>query len=239
MKSLLTVILFCVSLVANAQIETFQNLVFENDTFNIFMVKYSNTAIPKFDIVENKLKVKHQEFINKYKNERVFLINSGVNNPTGEPKGYYSKNEKQLKPVDLGSGTANFYLKPNGALLFSDSNIVICESSEILKYKNVKLGVQSGAMLILNNIINQNFNINSPNKQIRCGVGIYIKGNEQYLVFAISKNPITFYKLAQLYQEKYKSENALLLESSGCAMYFPSLQNNFNDVIGNYFLLKF
>ena len=177
--------------------------------------------------------------INKYKNERVFLINSRVNNLAGEPKGYYTKNEKQLKPVDLGSGTANFYLKPNGALLFLDSNIVICESAEIAKFKKVNLGVQSGAMLILNNIINPNFNPNSPNKQIRCGVGIYYKSNEQYLVFSISKNPITFYRLAQLYKDKYKSENALLIESSGCSMYFPHIKTTFNDVIGNYFLLKY
>jgi uncharacterized protein YigE (DUF2233 family) len=223
----------------NAQVETLQNYVFEGDTFNIFVLQYKVDDIAKFDLLENRTKQKHQVIVSQNQKEKTFLINSGVNDINGIPKGYFKKNFKEIKPVDLGTGNTNFYMKPNGGILFTPTDIIICESSEIKQYNDVRLGVQSGTMLINKNQINQNFNSASTNKQLRCGVGTYIKNDIKCIVFIISKNAITFYRLAQLFQEKYKSENALLLESSGCAMYFPGLQNNFNDVIGNYFVWKF
>ena len=113
----------------------------------------------------------------------------------------------------------------------------------IINYKNIRLGVQSGPMLLMSGLINPVFNQNSQNKYVRCGVGLFVNTkSEKFLVFAISNTPVSFYDFADFFNKKFKCNNALCLESAGSAIYFPgqSYPNDYLDrYICNYLYFKF
>ena len=136
-----------------------------------------------------------------------------------------------MSPVNTNtSGNGNFYLMPNGALLISDEKAEICQTSEIASFSNkVRVGVQSGPMLVINKQVNSNFNAGSANRNIRCGVGTYSANGEKYLVFAVSRNPVNFYSFSMFFLKKYNCSNALCLGGGSCIMHCPFIDNSQNS----------
>jgi len=229
---------------SQGQFETYSNFPFDGNKYNAFIIKLDGEEIKKFDIIQNDSILTHQSFLTALlaSDTNIFLINAGISDTMCRPIGYYVKNSQQIQPVNLRDGEGNFYLKPNGALLIMTNDVVICESTQIQNYQNVKLGIQSGPMLINNGVINPQFNTNSTNKNLRCGVGLYTNSKgDKFLAFAISNTPITFYEFANFFSKKFKCNNALCLESVGCSMYFPNHVNpndKFNSYICNYIFFK-
>lgn len=241
---LLVFVLIRLSAICQGTFETYSELSFNNAKYNAFVVKLDVTEISKFNVIQNNNVLQHQDFLNDLlsKDSMIFLINACISDTLCRPIGYYVENSQQIQTANLGSGSGNFFLKPNGALLFMQDNVIICATSEIQSYKNVKLGVQSGPLLLSNGAVNPQFNPISQNKNIRCGVGIYSDSKgDKFLVFAISNNPISFFDFAELFSKKFKCDSALCLESVGCAMYFHNLvqlNEKFNGYICNYIYFK-
>ena len=238
-KSAILYLFICLNHFLYAQVETFTALNYGGDTYDVFKVKIDETSIKNFDILENKTGKIHPEFISTINTgQPFFTINASISDSSCNPIGFYYKNGKLLKPVNLNNGTGNFYLKPNGALIFTKKSAVICESSEITNYNDVYLGIQSGPMLLVNGSINHQFNPSSKNKNIRCAVGIASnKNNETFLIFCVSNNPVCFYDISMLLKMKFKCSNALCLESGNCAMNLPYLTSSsekFSNIICNY-----
>ena len=221
------IILLCLisSILKGQQIETNNDMYYNGDSYRICKIPVTNETVAKFQILENKTFLSHQAFLSSMVKDSFYLIiNASVSDSFCNPIGYYAKNYQVVKPIDLGDGKGNFYLKPNGALLFTATDAIICESSKISNYQNVRLGVQSGPLLIANGVINKQFNASSQNKNIRCGVGIFTnQKNEKFLVFCVSNNPVTFYNFAQFFHAKLKCNNALCLESGNCVIGLPYL----------------
>ena len=245
MKKLILTLLLCVNIVLlKAQVETYSNYPFNGNNYNVFVVKMDGEALNKFDILQNDSIIPHQEFLSKLLNSdpSFFLINACISDTICRPIGYYSKNSKQIQASNMKDGNGNFYLKPNGALLFTTDDVILCESSLIGNYQNVRLGIQSGPMLLNNGVVNTQFKQNSANKKIRCGVGLFANGKgEKFLVFCISNDPVSFYDFAVFFNKKFKCSNALCLESVGCSMFFPNQANpneKFNGTICNYIYFK-
>ena len=97
-------------------------------------------------------------------------------------------------------------------------------------------------MLLVDKVINAQFNQNSVNKYLRCGVGIYENSKgDKFVVFALSKTPITFYEFATLFLQKYNCSNALCLESSNCVINLSDVSDGseFNGkYVCNYIIFK-
>lgn len=164
--------------------------------------------------------------------ELVFATNGGMYKKDNSPKGLYVEDSNVLSKIDLQKeGYGNFYMQPNGIFMIDykgDAHII--KSSEYLNFKDkVKYATQSGPMLLSDNVINSNFNKNSPNRLIRSGVGIIDKNK---VVFVISNEPVTFYEFALVFKNKYKCKNALYLDGVISQMYTPEL-NRF-DSGGNF-----
>lgn len=220
-----------------------EDLFFNGNIYNVCTIRVDNNALKYFDILSNNNNEEHSSLMKGIDNDlSFFAINASINDSTCSPVGYFVKDYVQINPVNLDDGIGNFYLKPNGAFLVTDNNVVICESSKISQYKNVRLGIQSGPMLLVDKVINSQFNPNSVNKFIRCGVGIYEGSNGiKFLVFAISKNPITFFEFATLFMQKYNCTNALCIESSNCVINLPDVSDGseFNGMfVCNYLIYK-
>lgn len=225
------------------QSESDDNLFFNGNTYNVFTLKIDNNELKHFDILENKGSLNHSDLMNSIDNTfSFFAMNASIYDSTCSPVGYYVKDYTQINPINLNDGNGNFYLKPNGAFIITDNEAVVCESSKIKKYNNIRLGIQSGPMLLVDRIINQQFNPTSSNKNIRCGVGMYDNSKgDKFLVFALSKVPISFYEFATLFAKKYACTNALCLESSKCAINLPEasdVEEYGNMVICNYIIYK-
>ena len=242
-KSIFYFILCTFFLQTYGQVETFSNYPFNGNTYNAIVIKIDVNSIKNFDILENTSKQTHEDFIKSLlSGPAFFLINASISDTSCKPVGYFAKNSQEIQPANLNDGQGNFYLKPNGALLFANDDAIVCESSQITSHQNILLGIQSGPLLLNNGTVNTQFNPNSINKKVRCGVGTCLNSkNEKFVVFCISNNPVSFYELAMLFNKKFKCENALCLESEGCTMYFPGQSNqvkNFEGLICNYIFYK-
>lgn len=226
-----------------SQAESDENLFFNGNTYNVCTIKIDNNALKYFDIISNNTNVEHNTLMMSIDNDfSFFAINACINDSTCSPIGYFVKDYKQINPVNLNDGLGNFYLKPNGAFIVTDNEVTICESSKINQFNSVRLGIQSGPMLLVDKVINAQFNPNSVNKFIRCGVGLYENSKgDKFLVFALSKTPITFYEFANLFLQKYNCSNALCLESSNCVINLPDVSDGseFNGkYVCNYIIFK-
>jgi uncharacterized protein YigE (DUF2233 family) len=226
-----------------AQVEFLEHLQFNGNTYQALIVKIDSETISKFSIIENPQFKTHQEVLRMQQaiHPSFFLVNASISDSNCRPMGYFIKDSQKIQDINLADGVGNFYLKPNGALLLT-SEAIICNSEEIANYSNVTLGIQSGPMLVSGNVINPQFNVKSNNKNIRIGVGVFSNNsNDQFLIFAISENEVTFYEFATLFQSKFKCINALCLESAGCTFYVSNSSSTselFDGVICNYIFLK-
>ncbi|MFM2306535.1 MAG: hypothetical protein RLZZ367_1204 [Bacteroidota bacterium] len=241
-KSLLLIAVFCINMV-HAQTHSRGKLVWKANVYDIYIVCADSLSLSRFSILQNPQHLRHRDIVSRYTlpDSNVLLINAGISGISCMPEGWLVADGTQLGALNLKDGNANFYLKPNGVLLIADGKAVISESSNAASYKNVRIAVQSGPLLLNNSVYNPQIKPGSSNKNIRCGVGLYYKNGVPWLVFATSVNAVNFYDFACLFKERYNCKNALCLESAGCAMYAPYIgRANATDdfVICNYILYK-
>lgn len=226
-----------------AQIETYADYLFEGNSYNVFVVKVDSESVKKMSLLENKGRLPHHDFLTGLNDSLCFLINAGITDSLCRPLGYWVLDGQQVQPVNTGDGWGNFYLKPNGLLLFTANDIVLCEPSQGAQYPNVRGGTQSGPMLLSNGTVHPLFNPASTNKYKRCGVGSFINpAGDKFIVFAISNTPVSFYNFALFFRNRFGCTNALCLESAGCTMSFPGCPaslNSYNGVVCNYIYYKF
>jgi len=134
---LITSLALNISLKAQGMTYSVQDLVFNKASYDVFMVKIDSTTVSRFDILENKNQLPHSEFVTSMLNDSTaFTINASISDSFCNPVGYFVKNAMQMKSVNMGDGNGNFYLKPNGALLFTANDAIVCESSQISSCKS-------------------------------------------------------------------------------------------------------
>ncbi len=193
--------------------------------FDVFSVKITPETVKRFSFVENSSGETAQQIIQAIGPDETFLATASIVQTNCKPLGYFQSNGQTEQMVNLENGSGNFFLKPNGALLFTDKDVVVCESSEIFNHKNIVNGIQSGPMLLHQGMTNPHFNLGSPNKAIRSGVGIQHTPQGNYVVFAISKEPVNLYDFSEFFFMKLACDNALCLESVRTVMNIPHLDN--------------
>ena len=248
MKQLIIFSLIIITVTIKGQSES-RKIIFNNNNYNVFTISAGRVS-SEFILLQNTHQTPHNKIVDVFKkiydsldfDNSFFMTNASIVNTNCMPLGLIVYDYETLQPVNNNGGVGNFFLKPNGLLLFKNKEIIVCQTSEYRKHSNIKNGVQSGPMLITNGIINSNFNQYSKNKNIRSGVGIYTdKTNQNHAVFAISENPVSFYEFSKFFEQKYNTKNALCLESAGSLMTIPNLYSRYDgktDVICNYIYFK-
>lgn len=162
----------------------------------------------------------------------VFATNGGMFLEDYSPQGLYIENDSLLKTIDRSKkGYGNFYMKPNGLFCILEKenkqSAVICKTEDFDKIKNdkskkIKYATQSGPMLLIDGTMHPKFRKGSENVHIRNAVGILPDGR---LLFAMSKETINFYDLAQYFKSQ-GCKNALYLDGYVSRTYLPS-KNSF------------
>lgn len=156
-----------------------------------------------------------------------FLMNAGIFEPGGIPSGLHVEEGKELRPINTAVGKGNFFLQPNGVLLVygeRDKSTAQIKSAvahaAFLKdmalhasyISDLRVGIQSGPMLLADGKRHPAFREGSPNKLERNGVGIDSKGR---IVFAITApgQVVNFWDFAGLFL-LLDCKNALFLDGT-------------------------
>ncbi|WP_052572911.1 phosphodiester glycosidase family protein [Haloferula sp. BvORR071] len=150
-----------------------------------------------------------------------FLMNAGIFEAGGIPSGLHVEGGKQLHPLNIAAGQGNFFLKPNGVFLirkaFGGKDVEQAYIHETGTFANwekpmpaVRLGIQSGPLLLDQGKRHPTFKEGSPNKKHRNGVGIDGEGR---VVFAMTAKDqeVNFWDFAGLFL-KLGCKDALFLD---------------------------
>jgi len=150
-----------------------------------------------------------------------FAMNAGMYRADASPAGLYIEAGRQIVPANTRSGAGNFHLKPNGIFYFGHGSAGVMETERFLKAGiNADYATQSGPMLVINGAIHPKIEVTGTSEKIRNGVGVR---DGHIIVFAISDEPVTFYKFASLFRDTLACPNALFLDGSISSLYAPSL----------------
>ena len=212
----------------------------KNNSYYTYSVKLHKHSLENFHIFPDPEQdfnyQTHEQVIDYFKyyydslkiDNSLFLTNPGIVVDGCEPIGLFVNNYNTLKQLNINNGSGNFYnLKPNGALLIKHNEAIVCKTADVPNHTDVRIAIQSGPMLVHDGIINAHFGPRSNNKYIRSGVGLFKdKQNYSYLIFAISKNPVSFYDFSEFFLEKFNCQNALCLESARSVMTIPYLNTS-------------
>jgi len=154
------------------------------------------------------------------KQEVVVAMNAGMFLTDRSPLGLFVADGKKVKPLNRRTeATGNFYMQPNGVFgVRPDHTALICTSADFPVLAELRCATQSGPMLVVKGTMNKLFTQGSTNVHIRNGVGIRSDGQ---LVFAISKEPVTFYDFAAFFIAQ-GCVDALYLDGFVSKAYMPA-----------------
>jgi len=166
----------------------------------------------------------------------LFAANAGMFDPTNNPVGLFVQNGNVRFPLNLADGPGNFYMKPNGVFFIdAQRKAHVVESGDYATQLAPPVwATQSGPLLVGGGDINPDFTPDSKNRKIRSGVGVTKNGE---VVFALSKQPVTFYDFAELFRVKFQCSNALYLDGDISDFWTPGMkeaegQHHFGAMIG-------
>jgi len=163
----------------------------------------------------------------------LFAMNGGMYMEDYSPLGLYIEAGKTMKKQNNAKGTGNFYLKPNGIFYLKNDNTAGVVKTSAFKSAGVTYATQSGPMLVVDGKIHTAFSKVSTHLNIRNGVGIL---PDKRVLFAISKEPISFYDFAKFFLDA-GCKNALYLDGAISCAYSPAQKwtaydGNFGVIIG-------
>lgn len=182
-------------------------------------------ALGSFGALEQYLKQKGVQL--------VFAMNGGIFMTDQRPLGLYIENGKELRPLSQRTqGYGNFYMQPNGVFAITEVGPFVVSTKDyprLAQDHRVSYATQSGPLVVIDGDINPEFDTNSPSRKVRNGVCV----DRQAIVhFSISQSRVTFYEMASHFRDDLKCQNALYLDGSISAVYYP--ERGF-DSLGGYF----
>ena len=154
----------------------------------------------------------------------VFAMNAGMFDRNFAPVGLMVVGGKQSSPLNTSVGEGNFFLKPNGVFLISNSGARVVETSEYpVAGEPAIIATQSGPLLLRNGKIHSAFKPASTNRLVRNGVGVASSG---IAVFVISEDPVSFHEFASLFRDKLDCPDALYLDGVISSLHSTKLRRS-------------
>jgi uncharacterized protein YigE (DUF2233 family) len=183
------------------------------DRLQLFLNDGSGRPFNSFRKVAESVSARNEQLL--------FAMNAGMYREDYSPVGLMVANGQQIHRLNMGFGFGNFYLKPNGVFIVSDTGAHIVESSQ---YKSLQLtptlATQSGPLLLQGGQLNSHISPQGTSRLIRNGVGI-VSANE--VVFVISEDPVNFFDFAVLFRDRLHCADALYLDGNVSSLYARSL----------------
>lgn len=154
-----------------------------------------------------------------------FAMNAGMFHANFSPVGLLIIDGKEIAPLNLNTGTGNFFMKPNGVFFVTKMDAGIVESSEYpVVVDEIVMATQSGPLLVRHGVIHPALRADSQSKYIRNGVGV-AGGN---IIFVISNKPVTLHEFALFFRDQLHCPDALYLDGAVSGLYSQELNRNDN-----------
>lgn len=142
----------------------------------------------------------------------LLTMNAGMYEADLSPVGLFIAGGRTLHPLNTRSGSGNFYMKPNGVFFISGRKAGIMETRAFARSgRKTDLATQSGPLLVMGGKIHPRFQADGDSRKIRNGVGVRKDGT---VVFAISRQGISFGQFARLFLYTLHCPDALYLDGS-------------------------
>lgn len=185
------------------------------EKLELFLNDEAGVAFKRFDRLDAWLKAQHRQL--------GFAMNAGMYHADFSPVGLLVRDGREEVPLNLDSGTGNFFLKPNGVFFVSDAGPRVVESSEYPALaKGVRLATQSGPLLLRHGVLHPALIPKSDSRKIRNGVGV----SGHTAVFVISETPVNFYEFARYFRDVLHCRDALYLDGTVSALHSPALHRS-------------
>lgn len=154
----------------------------------------------------------------------IFAMNAGMYHGNLSPVGLFVSDGKPYTELNTASAEGNFFLKPNGVFLITNSDAQVIETSEYLKVKEpVILATQSGPLLMRKGVIHHAFNQSGTSRLYRNGVGV---PSPDIAIFAISEEPVNFYEFATMFRDLLYCPDALFFDGTVSSLFSTHLKRN-------------
>ncbi len=152
----------------------------------------------------------------------LFAMNAGMFEQDLSPVGLYVEGGEQRKAANTRDGPGNFHMKPNGIFYFGPRGAGVMETRAYLAaHLHPAFATQSGPMLVIDGAIHPKLQPDGTSEKIRNGVGVRDHGRT--IVFAISRDAVSFYRFASLFRDTLHCDNALFLDGTISSLYAPGL----------------
>ncbi len=151
-----------------------------------------------------------------------FATNAGMYHDDRSPVGLYVENGSQEMRLVTSAGPGNFGLVPNGVFCLRDGRADVFETLAFEKSGvSCTSATQSGPMLVIDGALHPKFLEDSTSRYIRNGVGTSADGRR--VVFAISRNLVTFHAFGSLFRDHLNLPNALYFDGNISRLHAPEL----------------
>lgn len=151
-----------------------------------------------------------------------FAMNAGMYHTDRSPVGYYVEDGDEHMRVVPNAGPGNFGMLPNGIFCITPGSAHVLETLSFVETgKDCSYATQSGPMLVIDGTLHPRFLPDSTSRYLRNGVGTSADGAR--VVFAISRQPVTFYQFGSLFRDGLELPNALYFDGNISRLYAPSI----------------
>ena len=151
----------------------------------------------------------------------VFAMNAGMFQTDLSPVGLYVEHGAERHAANTRDGPGNFHMKPNGVFYFGPDGAGVMETTRFLDaHLHPAFATQSGPMLVIDGTIHPRIQPDGTSLKVRNGVGAR---DGRTIVFAISKQPVSFHQFATLFRDGLGCPNALFLDGTVSSLYAPDL----------------
>lgn len=182
------------------------------DELRLFLNDANGTPYGHFSAVESALGDRGEALS--------FAMNAGMYHKDRSPVGYYVENRNQQMRIIPNAGPGNFGLLPNGIFCIRQGRVDVIETlTFVAQPPDCRFASQSGPMLVIGGRLHPRFLPDSTSRYVRNGVGTSLDG--QSVVFAISRNAVTFHDFGSLFRDRLNMPNALYFDGNISRMYAP------------------
>jgi uncharacterized protein YigE (DUF2233 family) len=153
-----------------------------------------------------------------------FAMNAGMYHADFSPVGLFVSDGKQLSPLNTANAEGNFFLKPNGVFVITETGARVVETSAFPSIRErVILATQSGPMLVHCGKLHPAFNAKSQSRLFRNGV---CAPSPDVVVFVNSEAPVNFYEFASFFRDTLRCTEALFLDGTISSLYSTELKRS-------------
>src|SRR5262249_34976357 len=133
------------------------------------------------------------------KSRLLFAMNAGMYEPDLSPVGLLIERGKEQAAPNTGSGTGNFYWKPNGVFFAGAGRVGILDTAHFPKTRpGSDHETQSGPILVKQGTIGSRMLASTNSQNVRNGVGVR---DESTAIFVISEDAVSFAEFAKLFRD--------------------------------------